>query len=547
MRLINTSTGEMETFVADPPPYAILSHRWREGEVSFQDYKDKARRTQMKGYSKIRFFRSLAKTYSLNWVWVDTCCIDKSDSAELSEAVNSMFKWYRMSNICYAYLDDVESDDGLLTSTWFTRGWTLQELIAPRELEFWCNNDQGWQHLGTKDLLADQLSRRTRIPKLVLKKSDEKTITSYTVAMRMSWAAGRETTRPEDMAYCLLGIFDINMPLLYGEGSNAFLRLQQEILANISDHTIFAWTVPPNSYLSRPGSGLFAGSPMDFVNSTRLVCRHDVMEANQIETTAKGLRTRTTAILTPVQRIRETVHERGSFILLPLNCSPYKNEYYTFSGVMLRWCEGNRYSRVFSDKLFEVNEVNICKDTTIFIERFKHRYPSPTLCAPGTCRIEIRLPDEGTTLIPIRDFDGRYIHSYSRLEKYFDPGELDQGISLVLPFDVGGVIALVGIALGDKHKQHLVVRVCEPNCTSSDIRVARQQLLDSLRSCCPLPSISTVSYSVQEVVVVRPNKYSTDVLNVSLSDLDGKFSYLLKLSFKASRSWRISGKRVFPS
>ncbi|KAI6002305.1 hypothetical protein F5J12DRAFT_906395 [Pisolithus orientalis] len=140
------------------------------------------------------------------WLWIDTCCIDKRSSAELSEAINSMYRWYRNSQMCYVYLND-----------WFSRGWTLQELVAPKEAEFF---NKSWVSIGIKQDLTSLLEDITRIP--------EKSVRA--VAHIMSWAADRKTTRVEDRAYSLLGLFGVNMPMLYGEGSKAFQRLQLEII-----------------------------------------------------------------------------------------------------------------------------------------------------------------------------------------------------------------------------------------------------------------------------------------------------------------------------
>ncbi|RYP01527.1 hypothetical protein DL764_006193 [Monosporascus ibericus] len=168
------------------------------------------------------------------------CCIDKASSAELTEAINSMFRWYRNAEICYAYLSDIPSakriHQKLERSRWFTRGWTLQELIAPAEVVFY---SMDWDHVGTKSELSASISSITKIDASFL---DSKNLMSASVAQRMSWAAHRETSRPEDIAYCLLGIFDINMPLIYGEGMKAFQRLQEEIIESYPmDYSFFAW------------------------------------------------------------------------------------------------------------------------------------------------------------------------------------------------------------------------------------------------------------------------------------------------------------------
>lgn len=151
----------------------------------------------------------------------------------------------------------------LVDSRWFTRGWTLQELIAPPKLAFFgCD----WNFIGSRDdsRILEAISKATSIDKLVL--SHSKSVMSVSVANKMGWAAGRKTSRIEDHAYSLLGLFGVNMPMLYGEGDRAFKRLQEEIIKTINDHTILAW----NSGNTRHGT-LLAEEPSDFINSKSLV------------------------------------------------------------------------------------------------------------------------------------------------------------------------------------------------------------------------------------------------------------------------------------
>ncbi|KAH9912485.1 heterokaryon incompatibility protein-domain-containing protein [Epithele typhae] len=291
MRLLATDTGLMSEF-ADPTEvkYAILSHVWArktsdndtsyEPELTYDDYT--RLRTEHGDESddpfldklppKVRHSCEVAKDHGISFIWIDTCCINKSNSSELSEAINSMYRWYGLAQVCYAYLYDVDSHarTKFHDSEWFKRGWTLQELIAPPEVLFF---DRDWEIIGSRYDLSDEIRSITNIDRAVLRK--ERQISDVCVAQRMSWAASRKTTREEDRAYCLIGIFDRDY---------AFIRLQEAILAKIPDQSILAWG--PNQYdkeltLDRPSSRsppsnvsvknsphsfLLARSPKDFAN-----------------------------------------------------------------------------------------------------------------------------------------------------------------------------------------------------------------------------------------------------------------------------------------
>jgi hypothetical protein len=220
------------------PDYAILSHTWGSDndEVTYQDMSSGTGKEKA-GYNKIRFCGNQAKKDGIEFFWIDTCCIDKASSAELSEAINSMFRWYQDANRCYVYLPDVSS--GILdrsdecsrrwkpafkTSRWFTRGWTLQELIAPVSVEFYSKEEE---KLGDKRSLELTLHEVTGIATEALRGSP---LRHFGIDERFSWASKRQTKREEDAVYCLLGVFDIHMPLIYGEGQQkALKRLQKEI------------------------------------------------------------------------------------------------------------------------------------------------------------------------------------------------------------------------------------------------------------------------------------------------------------------------------
>ncbi|PMD45791.1 HET-domain-containing protein [Hyaloscypha variabilis F] len=251
MRLLHTTKLVVEEFVESQSKsyrYAILSHTWNEEEVTFQDMQGEVP-TYKKGFSKLKSSCIQAKKDGYEYIWIDTCCIDKSSSAELSEAINSMYRWYKEAAICYAYLSDVpprEVEDpwyyksGFRQSRWLTRGWTLQELIAPRQLIFF---SKSWTGLGTKTELLNLIYEVTTIDKDVLLYG-RNIREALSISRAMSWAARRITTRVEDRSYSLLGIFDVNMPLLYGEGHRAFYRLQEEILKQTDDESIFAHCLP---------------------------------------------------------------------------------------------------------------------------------------------------------------------------------------------------------------------------------------------------------------------------------------------------------------
>ncbi|KAK3986044.1 conidial yellow pigment biosynthesis polyketide synthase [Cladorrhinum sp. PSN332] len=284
MWLLDVNTLDLCEFHGDrTPPYAILSHVWGLEEVTFQDLKSpKGRKAARKtlGFSKVERCCRQAKRDGYSWAWVDSCCINKSSSAELSEAINSMFHWYERSARCYVFLDDLFGDPNdnddyswrLRGSRWFMRGWTLQELLAPQHVVFFDHFWFPFGHIRKLNGMADsqdgrlldltrQVSAITRIPTKYLQGTAA--LSQACVAQRMYWASRRQTTRAEDRAYCLLGLFDISMPILYGEGaSKAFARLQSEIMKENPDQTILAWyRTDITSYR------LLAESPGDFDNS----------------------------------------------------------------------------------------------------------------------------------------------------------------------------------------------------------------------------------------------------------------------------------------
>ncbi|KAK4444042.1 HET-domain-containing protein [Podospora aff. communis PSN243] len=329
MKLINTSTEVLEEFVGlDIPEYAILSHTWEEEEVTFKDFTTGSCKG-MKGYRKIEATCRLARESGLHYAWVDTCCIDKSSSAELTECINSMYRWYARSTICYVYLSDLPAatslEAGLSCCRWFTRGWTLQELIAPRDIDFY---DQEWHRRGEKSLLLRDLSSITGIRESVL--CHEEPLSAISVAERMSWASTRQTTRVEDISYCLLGIFGVYMPMLYGEAENAFRRLQEEIIKSIPDVSILAWRRPrTDGPQTRTGeriySSVLAASPSAF---RRLDSVH-----HRPATLFKEFRTSNQGIMVQSRVVLEQMRPLKAFrYILPLYESDDNFEY----GIRLR-------------------------------------------------------------------------------------------------------------------------------------------------------------------------------------------------------------------
>ncbi|KAI1623441.1 heterokaryon incompatibility protein-domain-containing protein [Exophiala viscosa] len=260
MRLLHTTDLVLKEFFDNAiPRYAILSHRWEEEEVNLQDFVAIRNMTKPDaGYRKILRCCKYAASCGCDWAWIDTCCIDKTSSAELSEAINSMYRWYRRATVCFVYLSD---RDQLKASRWFSRGWTLQELLAPTGPVLLLDRD--WRGISTKRRMSDLLADITQVPASLLKGTTD--LAEFSVAQKMSWAARRRTSRIEDAAYCLLGIFGVNMPLLYGEGWKAFARLQEEILRVSEDRSIILWH-EETELADRYGlcTGLLAPSPACF-------------------------------------------------------------------------------------------------------------------------------------------------------------------------------------------------------------------------------------------------------------------------------------------
>jgi hypothetical protein len=245
MRLLVCSSSGNLSFTEDLmgdddiPPYAILSHTWQHGqEVTFDDLTNGTGKSKS-GYEKIRFCAEQARSDNLQHFWVDTCCINKKEHIEVQDAINSMFRWYQDSAQCYVYLSDVSANEELpgtswetdfRASRWFTRGWTLQELLAPRDVKFFSRESN---YLGDRRTLEQQIHEATGIAISALRAMP---LTSFSVEERLSWSIGRKTTRKEDKVYSLLGMFGIYMLPNYGEGEEyAFKRFYREIEQSLRD------------------------------------------------------------------------------------------------------------------------------------------------------------------------------------------------------------------------------------------------------------------------------------------------------------------------
>ncbi|KAI1322500.1 HET-domain-containing protein [Xylariaceae sp. FL0255] len=314
MWLLNTTSVRLEFSELPPKKFAILSHTWGDEEVLFHELQDNAESVKKKkGWDKITKFCEEACKRGFACGWVDTCCIDKRSSAELTEAINSMYSYYYSADACFIYLGDVPAPTAMTYSggpnisgyppaiqrimkrddynpskeaqmrsvrktRWLTRGWTLQELIAPAKRLFFASD---WSEIDDEYGLGKTISEVTNIPQHLLQ--NRNALRLYSTAERFSWAAKRVTKRPEDRAYSLMGLFNVSLPILYGEGEvSAFRRLQLEIMQTSSDMSIFAWR---GDY---EFNGMLAREPADFARSKSLSMGR-VMDLSPYSMTNVGL------------------------------------------------------------------------------------------------------------------------------------------------------------------------------------------------------------------------------------------------------------------
>lgn len=451
MRLIDVRTIELQWFNDDQiPEYAILSHTWGADEVSYQELvwinrikafstsydtptssaathvdedassslmlaametmlrsstsfatnlsgvKQEEDLMKRQGYAKIVNAAREAQNLGYKYIWVDTCCIDKSSSAELQEAINSMFRWYQNAEMCIVYLQDVWSPSttpgnsrtaseiakgAFETSRWTKRGWTLQELLAPAVCRFYLRD---WRLLGEKEEFLQELTAATGIPVYVLEERDA--IHEVSVAERMSWAAYRQTTRVEDQAYCLLGLFDIQMPLLYGEGNKAFIRLQEEILKSTDDYSIFAWRAQDST--SSTFRGLLARSPLEFQDCHSFE-REDSISTFPVNPTPIGLHLQLEFLPHPHDKTR---------VLALIRASNSLNQRLAIS---LKSLDGlAQYARVEPGTLTPINDWPIGQLRTIYVRQT----PSipPDFTTPEFSCFHIRRRFSNNTIPPVR-------------------------------------------------------------------------------------------------------------------------------------------------
>jgi hypothetical protein len=341
MWLINTHTLTLEEFIGpNRPSFAILSHTWGKDEVTFQEFRSSTEDYSKKlGGQKIINTCALAKSRGFHYVWIDSCCIDKTNSVELAEAINSMFEWYAAARECYVYIQDLGPDapiGNLKGSRWFTRGWTLQELLAPDNMIFF---DRDWRPRGTKRELSSLISEATGISQEILQ--DKSLLSQVPVSHKMSWAASRQTTRPEDIAYCLIGIFDVKMIFIYGEGrKNSFYRLQEEIIRRTNDMSIFAWR---SLSVNEKYSGVLATGPEVFVNGSLYRQTRGALDTPEYAITNKGIRIDTGLQYTPSgDTVMSLHHSQGSHDKV---------------GIYLKAYGGRTYARMRPHELANVGQV----------------------------------------------------------------------------------------------------------------------------------------------------------------------------------------------
>ncbi|KAK7455244.1 hypothetical protein VKT23_011116 [Stygiomarasmius scandens] len=445
MRLLNTGSFKLREFFTNTPPYAILSHTWEGEEVIFQDMQTLEVAERKAGWLKIANACAHARKYDFEWIWIDSCCINKESSAELSEALNSMYQYYLDAEVCYVYLSDVLEDprndprdiqSTFRRSRWFTRGWTLQELLAPSYAVFL---DCQWTEIGTKWSLRDVLSAITSIPMSVFEDGD---LSEFSIAQKMSWVAFRETTRPEDRAYCLMGLFGINMPPIYGEGGQkAFMRLQQEIMKISDDRSIFAWIASPGDTEPR---GLLAKSPYEFRASGDVGASDSSFLGNKSSFSFNNNGLHIHLLLLPV------VSDTDGLFLAPLQCKTRDN---LFLSLYLRRTSSGKYIR------YRTSELSLTPtSTTLGIPQelvvTESQLPQIAKKTKSNCRLKMKLHLSAQSFIAYIDTYDLATGVFHRVWQAFKNGEihLDDAIWHVLGLEYKD-------QTGERRKERILVRI----------------------------------------------------------------------------------------
>lgn len=396
---------------SSPRCYAILSHTWGRPEdyndIVFDDIPSSetfakflkkssklkqwqaAIRKKKVGFSKITKACQIAREMGMDYIWIDSCCIDKSKSAELNESINSMYRWYQNAKRCIVYLEDLEPDSDLKheleNCRWFKRGWTLQELIAPSKVTFY---NKSWASLGDRSdaSLSKLLSNITGIDVGCLQNGAN--LRHFSTAHKMSWAAGRKTTVPEDRAYSLMGIFDVNMPLIYGEGGpKAFGRLQEEITRLSSDLSIFAWN--PSSRVDTELDA-FGSSPDDFTAHKDIV---PCYSSQHFMRTNKGIEMKTSLWRIPCDDVKERLmlvigkEQNGEFGI----------------GIVLRKVGHNMYLRRGNMLLFRDDEITSFTRTSTFYLVSPHMDPTYDEVLDMSRERAILIPEDGLGSFDIKN------------------------------------------------------------------------------------------------------------------------------------------------
>ncbi|KAL8846614.1 MAG: hypothetical protein Q9221_008308 [Calogaya cf. arnoldii] len=372
IRLLNVESLTLQQFKNNEcPPYVILSHRWPEDPSEEAVYEDMAQFHEHRQSPQWKKARSTAKivgacqkvledtSQAIRHIWIDTVCIRQENPMESSTAINSMYRLYSSAVECYVYLSDYLTlkDHTLGQSDWFTRGWTLQELLAPHTVKFY---DKDWRYLGERWDLKEHLSNLTGI--------DPEYLSSFarnaSISARMSWMAGRKTTVPEDTAYCLLGLFDVNIPLLYGEGKErAFLRLQEEIMKYSDDQTLFVWMDEEHFFggTNLGNTGLLARSPDCYCFTGHYLPWFNPENNKPYQMTNKGI-----AIDLRLRMLRDGNELLEDKFIATLNC--HDDGFLDYAGVYLQKSPEGFWSRIWPDNIGRFERLDGGKLTSLYVK-----------------------------------------------------------------------------------------------------------------------------------------------------------------------------------